>query len=149
MCKYPLSDIILYMSQPNSNLSLVTYEYGDSITYIEDNAVLNWNEELYDISKDKLSLFIALAHKIEHAIGIDHSPIHQSLVHSIYHEPTSLFNAEDFGLSENDQLAVASFYGQRKIKKKSKTTTTTTKRTIPPPHSFPPAKQREKEKKKG
>ncbi|KAF5280167.1 hypothetical protein FQA39_LY18124 [Lamprigera yunnana] len=96
---------------------------------------------------DKLSLFIALAHEIGHAIGIDHSLIHQSLMHSVYHEPTSPFNAEDFELSEDDQLAVASLYGQRKIKKKT-TTTTTTKKTIPPPHSSPPAKQSEKEKKK-
>ncbi|KAF5285255.1 hypothetical protein FQA39_LY16716 [Lamprigera yunnana] len=70
----------------------------------------DWNEELYDISKDKLSLFITLAHEIGHAIGIDHSPIHQSLMHSVYHELTSPFNAEDFELSDN-QLAVASLYG--------------------------------------
>ncbi|KAF5295006.1 hypothetical protein FQA39_LY13316 [Lamprigera yunnana] len=112
--------------------------------------VQDWNEELYDILKDKLSLFIALAHEIGHAIGIDHSPIHQSLMHSVYHELTSPFNADDFELSEDDQLAVASLHGQRKIKKKSKTTTTTTtKRTISPSHSSPPAKQPEKEKKKG
>ncbi|KAF5294017.1 hypothetical protein FQA39_LY13571 [Lamprigera yunnana] len=116
---------------------------------IHINQNKDWNEELYDISKDKLSLFIALAHEIGHAIGIDHSPIRQSLMHSVYHKPTSSFNAEDFELSEDDQLAVASLYGQRKIKKKSKTTTTTTKRTIPPPHSSPPVKQPEKEKKKG
>ncbi|KAF5294234.1 hypothetical protein FQA39_LY13482 [Lamprigera yunnana] len=70
-------------------------------------------------------------------------------MHSVYHKPTSPFNAEDFELSEDDQLAVASLYRQRKIKKKSKTTTTTTtKRTIPPPHSSLPAKQQEKEKKR-
>ncbi|KAF5289936.1 hypothetical protein FQA39_LY14945 [Lamprigera yunnana] len=54
------------------------------------------NEELFDISKDKLSLFITLAHEIGHAIAIDHSPLHQSLMHSVYHELTSPFNAEDF-----------------------------------------------------
>ncbi|KAF5272270.1 hypothetical protein FQA39_LY18809 [Lamprigera yunnana] len=70
-----------------------------------------WNEEPYDISKDKLSLFITLACEIGYAIGIDHSPIHQSLMHPFYHEPTSPFNAEDFELSDDDQLAVASFVG--------------------------------------
>ncbi|KAF5276847.1 hypothetical protein FQA39_LY06399 [Lamprigera yunnana] len=119
-----------------------------SVSEIYINQNKDWNEELYNILKDKLSLFTALAHEIGHAIGIDHSPIHQSLIHSIYHEPTSSFNAEDFELSEDEQLAVASLYGQRKIKKKSKTTTTTTKRTIPPPHSPPPAKQPERRKKK-
>ncbi|KAF5270144.1 hypothetical protein FQA39_LY18891 [Lamprigera yunnana] len=134
----------------NNELAHAFFPAADnSVSEIHINQNKDWNEELYDISKDKLSLFIALAHKIGHAIGIDHLPIHQSLMHSFYHEPTSPFNAEDFELSEYDQLAVASLYKQRKIKKKSKTTTTTTtKRTIPPPHSSPPAKQPEKEKKK-
>ncbi|KAF5305667.1 hypothetical protein FQA39_LY09156 [Lamprigera yunnana] len=57
----------------------------DSVSEIHINQNKDWNEELYDISKDKLSLFITLAHKIGHAIGIDHSPIHQSLMHSVYH----------------------------------------------------------------
>ncbi|KAF5285977.1 hypothetical protein FQA39_LY16488 [Lamprigera yunnana] len=78
----------------------------------------------------------------------DHSPIYQSLMHSVYHEPTSPFNAEDFELSDHDQLPVASLYRQRKIKKTSKITTMATKRTFPPPHSSPPAKQPEKKKKK-
>ncbi|KAF5284333.1 hypothetical protein FQA39_LY04626 [Lamprigera yunnana] len=84
----------------------------NSVSEIHINQNKDWNEKLYDISKDKLSLFITLAHKIGHAIGIDHSPIHQSLMHSVYHEPTSPFNAEDFELSDDDQLAVASLYGQ-------------------------------------
>ncbi|KAF5294985.1 hypothetical protein FQA39_LY13295 [Lamprigera yunnana] len=94
------------------------------VSEIHINRNKDWNEELYDISKDKLSLFIALAHEIRHAISIDNSPIHQSLMHFVYHEPTSPFNAEDFELSVDDQL------------------------TIPAPHSSPPAKQPEKEKKK-
>ncbi|KAF5289938.1 hypothetical protein FQA39_LY14947 [Lamprigera yunnana] len=70
-------------------------------------------------------------------------------MHSVYHEPTSPFNAEDFELSEDDQFAVARLYGQRKIKMKSKTTeTTTSKRIILPPNSSLPAKQLEKEEKK-
>ncbi|KAF5305692.1 hypothetical protein FQA39_LY09181 [Lamprigera yunnana] len=120
---------------------------NNDVSEIHINQNKDWNEELYDISKDKLSLYITLAHEIGHAIGIDHSPIHQSLMHSVYHEPTSPFNAEDFELSD-DQLAVASLYGQRKIKKKSKTTTMTTKRTFQPSHSLPPAKQPKKKKKK-
>ncbi|KAF5270718.1 hypothetical protein FQA39_LY01456 [Lamprigera yunnana] len=89
-----------------------------SVSEIHIKQNKDWNEELHDISKDKLSLFITLAHEIGHAIGIDHSPSHQSLMHSVYHKPTSPFNAEDFELSDDDQLAVASMYGQRKIKKK-------------------------------
>ncbi|KAF5277826.1 hypothetical protein FQA39_LY18427 [Lamprigera yunnana] len=120
----------------------------NSVSEIHINQNKNWNEELYDISKDKLSLFITLAHEIGHSIGIDHSPIHQSLMHSVYHELTSPFNAENFELSDDDQLAVASLYGQRKIKNESKTTTMTTKRTFLFPHSSPPAKQPEKKEKK-
>ncbi|KAF5273906.1 hypothetical protein FQA39_LY01021 [Lamprigera yunnana] len=116
----------------------------NSVSEIHINQNKDWNEELYDISKDKLSLFITLAHEIGHAIAIDHSPIHQSLMHPVYHEPASPFNAEDFELSDDNQLAVASLYGQKKSK-----TTTTTKRTFPPPHLSPPAKQPEKKKKKG
>ncbi|KAF5281160.1 hypothetical protein FQA39_LY17862 [Lamprigera yunnana] len=125
----------------NNELAHTFFPCVYSVSEIHINQNKDWNEELYDILKDKLQLFIALAHEIGHAIGIDHSPIHQSLMHSVYQEPTSPFNAEDFELSEDDQLAVANLYGQRKIKKKSKTTTTTTtKRTIPPPHLSPPAK---------
>ncbi|KAF5291669.1 hypothetical protein FQA39_LY14306 [Lamprigera yunnana] len=118
----------------------------NSVSEIHINQNKDWNKELYDISKDKLSLFITLEHEIGHAIGIDHSPIHQSLMHSVYHEPTYTFNAEDFKLSDDEQLVEESLYGQRKIKKKSKTTTMTTKRTFPLPHSSPPAKQPEKKK---
>ncbi|KAF5287831.1 hypothetical protein FQA39_LY15692 [Lamprigera yunnana] len=132
----------------NNELAHALFPLADNSVSKIHNQNKDWKEELYDISKDKLSLFIALAHEIGHAIGIDHSLIHQSLMHSIYHEPTSPFNAEDLKLSEDDQLAVASLYGQRKIKKKAKTTrTTTTKRTILSPHSSPPAKQPEKGKK--
>ncbi|KAF5270286.1 hypothetical protein FQA39_LY08397 [Lamprigera yunnana] len=74
----------------------------EMIMKIHINQNKDWNKELYDISKDKLLLFIALAHEIGHAIGIDHSPIHQSLMYSVYYEPTSPFNAEDFELSEDD-----------------------------------------------
>ncbi|KAF5286852.1 hypothetical protein FQA39_LY00385 [Lamprigera yunnana] len=126
----------------NNELAHAFFPPADnSVSEIHINQNKDWNEELYDISKDKLSLFITLSHEIEPAIGIDHLPIHQSLIHSVYHEPTSPFNAEDFELSDDDQLAVASLYEQRKIKKKSKTTTMMTKRTFPPPHSSPPAKQ--------
>ncbi|KAF5281563.1 hypothetical protein FQA39_LY05098 [Lamprigera yunnana] len=68
----------------------------NSVSEIHINQNKDWNEELCDISKDKLSLFIALAQEIGHAIGIDHSPIHQSLMHSVYHKSTFPFNAEDF-----------------------------------------------------
>ncbi|KAF5285264.1 hypothetical protein FQA39_LY16725 [Lamprigera yunnana] len=120
----------------------------NSVSEIHINQNKDWNEELYDISKDKLSLFITLAHEIGQTIGINHSPIHQSLMHPIYREPTSPFNAADFELSDDDQLAVAGLYGQRKIKNKSKTITMTTKRTFSPPHLSLPAKQPEKKKKK-
>ncbi|KAF5280840.1 hypothetical protein FQA39_LY17953 [Lamprigera yunnana] len=133
----------------NNELAHAFFPPADnSVSEIHINQNKNWNEEFYDISKDKLSLFITLAYEIGYAISIDHSPIYQSLMHSVYHEPTSPFNAEDFELS-NNQLAVASLYGQRKIKKKSKTTTMTTKRTFPPPHSSAPPKQPEKKKKSG
>ncbi|KAF5285252.1 hypothetical protein FQA39_LY16713 [Lamprigera yunnana] len=110
----------------NNELAHAFFPSADnSVSEIHINQNKDWNEELYD-----------------------HSPIHQSLMHSVYHKPTSPFNAEDFELSDDDQLAVASLYGQRKIKKKSNTTMMT-KRTFSPPHSSPPAKQPEKKKKKG
>ncbi|KAF5278645.1 hypothetical protein FQA39_LY00687 [Lamprigera yunnana] len=134
----------------NNELAHAFFPPADnSVSEIHINQNKDWNEELYDISKDKLLLFITLVHEIGHAIGRDHSPIHQSLMHPVYHKPTSPFNAEDFELADDDQLTVASLYGQRKIKKKSKTTTMTTKRTFPPPNSLPPAKQAEKKEKKG
>ncbi|KAF5284691.1 hypothetical protein FQA39_LY16943 [Lamprigera yunnana] len=80
----------------------------NNVSEIHINQNKDWSEKLYDISKDKLSLFITVAHEIGHSIDIDHSPIHQSLTHSVYHEPTSPFNAEDSELSDDDQLAVAS-----------------------------------------
>ncbi|KAF5286244.1 hypothetical protein FQA39_LY16341 [Lamprigera yunnana] len=120
----------------------------NSVSEIHINQNKDWDKELYDISKDKLSLFITLAHEIGHAIGLNHSPNYQLLMHPVYRKPTSPFNAEDFELSHDDQLAVASLYGQRRIKKKSKTTTMTTKRTFSSLHSSPPAKQPEKKKKK-
>ncbi|KAF5305810.1 hypothetical protein FQA39_LY09146 [Lamprigera yunnana] len=101
----------------NNELAHAFFPLADnSVLEIHINQNKDCNEELYDISKDKLSLFITLVHEIGHTIGIDHSPIHQSLMHSVYHAPTSPFNAEDFELSDDDQLVVASLYGQRKIK---------------------------------
>ncbi|KAF5304758.1 hypothetical protein FQA39_LY09535 [Lamprigera yunnana] len=114
----------------NNELAHAFFPPADnSVSEIHINQNKDWNEEFYDISKDKLSLLITLAHEIGHAIGIDHSPIHQSLMHSVYHEPTSPFIAEDFELSDDDQLAVASL-------------------TFPPLHSSQPAKQPEKKTKK-
>ncbi|KAF5294593.1 hypothetical protein FQA39_LY13352 [Lamprigera yunnana] len=93
----------------NNELAPESFPPADnSVSEIHINQNKDWNEKLYNISKDKLSLFITIAHEIGHAIGINHSPIHQSLLHSVYHEPTSPFNAEHFELSDDDQLAVAS-----------------------------------------
>ncbi|KAF5283595.1 hypothetical protein FQA39_LY17297 [Lamprigera yunnana] len=136
------ANINFQQSFENPNIII---SFNGSEIHINQNK--DWNEELYDISKDKLSLYIALTHEIGHAIGIDHSPIYQSLMHSVYHEPISPFNAEDFELSDDDQLAVAILYEQRKIKNKSKTTTMTRKKIFTPPNSSPPAKQPEKKKK--
>ncbi|KAF5304326.1 hypothetical protein FQA39_LY09705 [Lamprigera yunnana] len=108
----------------------------NSVSEIHINQNKDWNEELHNISKDKLSLFIALAHEIGHAI-LSRSFTYSSIMHSVYHELTTPFNAKDFELFEDDQLAVASLYRQRKIKKKSKTT-----------HSSPSTKQPEKQKKR-
>ncbi|KAF5289917.1 hypothetical protein FQA39_LY14926 [Lamprigera yunnana] len=108
------ANINFQQSFENPNI-IISFKYKDPLQpplEIHINQNKDWNEELYDISKDKLSLFIALVHEIGHAIGIDHSPIHQSLMHSVYHEPTSPLNAEDFELSEDDQLAVASLSTQ-------------------------------------
>ncbi|KAF5289818.1 hypothetical protein FQA39_LY14973 [Lamprigera yunnana] len=101
----------------NNELEHAFFPAADnSVSEIHINQNKDWNEKLYDISKDKLSLFTTLAYEIGHAIGLDHSPIHQLLMHSVYHEPTSPFNAEDFELSDDDQLAVASLYGQKNRK---------------------------------
>ncbi|KAF5299298.1 hypothetical protein FQA39_LY02471 [Lamprigera yunnana] len=61
----------------NDELAHALFPTADNtVSEIHINQNKDWNEELYDISKDKLSLFITLAHEIGHAIGIDHSPIH-------------------------------------------------------------------------
>ncbi|KAF5306474.1 hypothetical protein FQA39_LY08880 [Lamprigera yunnana] len=81
----------------NGELAHAFFPPADSsVSEIHVKQNKDWNEEHYDISQDKLSLLITLANEIGQAIGTDHSPIYQSLIHSVYHELISPFNAKYF-----------------------------------------------------
>ncbi|KAK4880842.1 hypothetical protein RN001_008988 [Aquatica leii] len=87
-------------------------------TEIHLNADIDWDEEIENIAATdgakRHSLFIVLAHEIGHALGIDHSRDRNALMFAYYSEPKSAFNANQYMLSFDDQLAIENLYGKKK-----------------------------------